>query len=370
MSTQTTEPMFRALSAAVQANVPTLIWSAPGQGKTAKIEAAGEQWGREVRTIAASSREAVDFMGLPIEKNGRVEYSPLSWALDLNKAKKGLLVVDEITTAASTFKAFLRIVQERYVGELKLADSVSIVALANPPEIAVDGIELPAPVANRFMHLNWVFDREEWLDNVGTGFKHTQTPNPSTYLTAGTANDRAKASALVVGFLKHAPQMLNDVPDTLEAQGGAWPSARSWTHVIDVLTWVRADDLDVRDLVVKGLVGEGAWRMFTAYTSELDLPDPQNVLDDPLSIDWDTLRPDVAFLTLQSVRDLVLEDGGKQAWENGCTLASHVAKIGKPDISLPLALSLTSMPWVQDGVGDDFVEAFSDLMLSTGRIQR
>ncbi|WP_205759916.1 hypothetical protein [Arthrobacter sp. PAMC25564] len=49
----------------------------------------------------------------------------------------------------------LRVVQDRYVGDTKLNDSVSIVALMNPIETTVDAYDLPAPMANRMMHLKW-----------------------------------------------------------------------------------------------------------------------------------------------------------------------------------------------------------------------
>lgn len=68
-------------------------------------------------------------------------------------------------------KGMLRVVQERYVGDEKLKDSVSIVALMNPVETAVDAYDLPAPMANRMMHLKWVFDSKNWLENVGTDFQ-------------------------------------------------------------------------------------------------------------------------------------------------------------------------------------------------------
>lgn len=52
----TVNTMMRVLAAAVRANVPTLIWGDPGEGKTAVLEARGDSWGRHVETISASSR--------------------------------------------------------------------------------------------------------------------------------------------------------------------------------------------------------------------------------------------------------------------------------------------------------------------------
>ena len=364
----TTPTMMRVLAAAVQANVPTLIWGDPGVGKTAKLEAYGAAWGRDVCTISASSRDAVDFMGLPMEADGRVVYSPLGWALRLNSADRGLLVVDEITTAASTFKAFLRIVQERYVGELALASTVSIVALANPPEIAVDGVDLPAPVANRFLHLDWHFDFDQWIGGMGTGFAHENVPDPRTYLGDGSSERRAHVAAMVAGFLHSRPQLVNKVPSDLTAQGRAWPSARSWTNVVDVLSWLREDDDDARDLALKGLVGEGAYTEFVAWLLSADLPNPVDVLDDPSIVDFAD-RIDRTFAVLSGVSDLALMRGDRETWLKALDVMVAAAEANRADVAVPATTRLVNVrEHVAKGLPESVRDAFTDLLVRAGRI--
>lgn len=122
---------------------------------------------------------------MKIEDAGVVKYSTFQWAQNLITAENGLLFLDEFNTAApSTMKGMLRVVQEGWVGDTQLPDTVSIVAAMNPPENAVDAYDLPAPMANRMMHLDWVFDVQAWLDNVGTGFEHIFYPSLSELLGA------------------------------------------------------------------------------------------------------------------------------------------------------------------------------------------
>ncbi|MFC8797277.1 AAA family ATPase [Promicromonospora sp. NPDC057138] len=360
--------MMRALAALVRANVPVLIMGNPGQGKTKKLERIGRAWGRHVETISASARETVDFMGLPMEDGGQVVYSPLSWAVRLADAPSGLLVVDEITTAQSTFKAFLRILQERYVGEFLLPDSVSIIAIGNPPEIAVDGIDLPGPVANRFAHLDWYVDRDEWMTHVGTSFTQVPVHRIDSYLTDGSPADRARAVALVTGFLQHRPDLLDAIPDDLVAQSGAWPSERSWANTIDALSFVPPHDEDLRDLLLRSLVGSGTATELLAWLAIADLADPVKVLADPASVDWSSQRPDRLFGLLNAIAAVVDLDGTVQRWKQGMAVATACANGGRPDVALPFARRLANHRHAQHGLPGGFKAAFADLFTRTGQL--
>lgn len=360
--------MIRSTAACVYGNSPVLVWGGAGVGKTAKLNGLGESWGRHVETIAAGSREAVDFMGLPMEKNDEVVYSTLSWAKRLAAAPLGLLVCDEFTTAQSTFKAFLRIVQERYVGDFKLPDSVAIVALANPPEIAVDGVDLPAPVANRFIHLDWHVDREEWLNNVGTNFDHIEYAHPSTYLTKGTPADRARAVQMITGFLRHRPDLLDACPKDPEAQSGAWPSPRSWTNAMDALTWVPAEDEDVRDMILIGAVGKGAAVEILKWLVVADLYDPAAVLANPSMVKWTTDRSDRIFALLGAITTLATLEGDAATWRKALKVVIACAVAGRPDVAMPAARHLANSEHANNGLPAAFKDAFSDLFQRTGQV--
>ena len=131
-------PMMRAFAAGVRGNVPTVVWGDPGVGKTAKVSAYAAAWGFHTETVVGSIREASDFLGLPIEVDGEVRYSPPAFARRAADANRALINFDELTTSApSVSKAMLRIFQKREVGELQLPDTVALVAAANPPAVAV-----------------------------------------------------------------------------------------------------------------------------------------------------------------------------------------------------------------------------------------
>lgn len=92
--------MMRAFAAGVRGNVPTVVWGDPGVGKTAKIGAYPAAWGFHTETVVGSIREASDFLGLPIEVDGEVRYSPPAFARRAADADRALINFDELTTSA------------------------------------------------------------------------------------------------------------------------------------------------------------------------------------------------------------------------------------------------------------------------------
>ena len=119
------------------------LWGAPGTGKTSAIKAMADAAGLPCETVIAAIREPSDFSGLPVIVDGVVRFAPPRWAERLAEAGRGLLFLDEISTAPPAVQAaLLRVVLERVVGDLELPEGIVVVAAANPPELAADGWDL------------------------------------------------------------------------------------------------------------------------------------------------------------------------------------------------------------------------------------
>jgi len=172
-----------ALGLAVAAHVPSLLWGAPGTGKTSAIKAMADAAGLPCETVIAAIREPSDFSGLPVIVDGVVRFAPPRWAERLAEAGRGLLFLDEISTAPPAVQAaLLRVVLERVVGDLELPEGIVVVAAANPPELAADGWDLSAPLANRFCHLDWTVDAMGFAQGIAGGWKAPRVPNlPETW---------------------------------------------------------------------------------------------------------------------------------------------------------------------------------------------
>lgn len=358
-------PFNRALAAAVNANVPVVIKGEPGQAKTAKITGMAAGWGYHSEVIIGSTREATDFLGVMIENDGVVSYSSFNWVENLNAADKSVAVFDEFNTAGpSTMKGMLRVFQERFVGDTRLGDHVALVAIMNPTETAVDAYELPAPMANRLLHLDWVFDSAEWLEGVGTGFAHTAYPSLRALLTEDPTSRKAAVAGAITTFLRHMPQLLTPpVPKDPSEAGGAWPSPRSWTNAIDVLSQLEASDDETALLVLVGLIGQGAATQFLMWMESNDLYNPAEVLEDPSIVDWSDTRADRLFALVTSVTTLGLTS--EDNWKKSALVLTACAAGGKPDVAMPGAQKLVNNQPSGTRMPSAFKAAFMELFANT-----
>src|SRR5271156_4733249 len=214
-----------ALGVAVAAQVPVLLWGAPGTGKTSAIRAMAEAMGLPCETVIASIREPSDFAGLPIVAGDSVRFAPPMWARRLADAGHGLLFFDEVSTAPPAVQAaLLRVVLERTVGDLTLPDDVAVVAAANPPEQAADGWDLSAPLANRLCHLAWHTDPRSVADGLAGGWA---APGVRV-LPDGWQTEEILSRGLVAAFLPVRPALACAPPSDAASAGRGWPSARTW----------------------------------------------------------------------------------------------------------------------------------------------
>lgn len=360
------KPLYHAIGACISAGVPAHIIGGPGEAKTALLTEWGGQLGRQTEVIVGSVRDKGDFMGLPTEADtGEVVYAPPAWVRRLQSAKRGLLVLDELQSNSETFGIAMRIVQEREVGEAQLPDGCSIVAISNPVDVAVDGMELPAPVANRFIHLDWSFDFESWSDGLLYGFDNVTPTDIMRGLAHDTEGNRKRLAALVVAFLSNAPQHRSGAPTDPSLAGKGWPSPRSWTNFVNAASHLNWNDTAARYLLLVGAVGEATAREFTAYAAAFDLADPDAVLDNPSIVDWAKERPDRLVALITGVRSLVGNEPDAETWRKAMNVMITCARAGRPDVALSTARRLIPLAPLGEPLPAD-LSVFDGLLEAVG----
>ena len=359
-------PTFRALAAAVRANVPVILWGQPGQAKTALIEALGARNGYHVETVVGSVREASDFLGLPIDVAGEVNYAPPAWAKRLASAKAGLLFLDELSICPpSVMRAMLRILQEREVGELALPDSVAVVAAANPPTMSNGADHLPGPVANRLMHVDWHAPIDSWFQGIVQGFDAIVAPSLDSLLGTPRPGNRERVGAAVATFLRNRRNLLDGgEPSDPVTAGRGWPSLRSWANAVSVLAQLPPDDEDAALVVLKGCVGDGAATEYMAWLAATDLYDPAQVLERPGMVDWKS-RPDRIYALLEAVTAIAVGNDAR-TWGKAVAVMVACAKAGKPDLALPSVARLVHAKPKDMELPQALRDAFEDLMYRAG----
>jgi len=329
---------MKSLSIAIQTGLPVLVWGSPGVGKTSFVKALGARLGLPVEVVIASIREPSDFSGLPIADNGTVHFAPPAWAQRLAQVGRGILFLDEISTAPPAVQAaLLRVVLDRVVGDLKLPADVAVVAAANPPEEAAGGWDLTPPLANRFVHLHWRVDVEAWTTGMTAGWPEPEVP----VLPAGWKEDIPAARSLVASFVKARPHLLLQVPKEESEAGKAWPSPRSWDMAATVYAACDAAGVgkDVTAELIVGCVGEGPGLEFLAWVEEMDLPDPEELLKHPHKFKLPS-RGDRAYAVLSSIVSAAIRNLTPERWLAAWQILASAAEQGGKDVAASAARAL------------------------------
>ncbi|MFD8953592.1 AAA family ATPase [Streptomyces xanthophaeus] len=346
----TTEPrpdiQLEALALAVAADLPVLLWGEPGIGKTAALTQLADSLDLPLTTVIASVHEPSDFSGLPVIGDDPAEQgvpmAPPDWAVRLVRAGRGLLFLDELSTAPPAVQAaLLRLVLERRIGSLQLPPGVRIVAAANPRASAADGWELSPPLANRFVHLQWVHDHEVVVRGLGGTWPRTTLPRLDPQALAPAV---AFARRAVCGLLGARPALVHRLPGGEARRGGPWPSPRSWDMTLRLVAFATAagSARDVLSLLVRGTVGDGPGLELLASLDRLDLPDPETLLADPAGAVLPE-RGDLRQAVLDGVVAAVRERPEKSRWDAAWALLVRALETGAPDLVVVPATTLAAL---------------------------
>ncbi|MFE9535819.1 AAA family ATPase [Streptomyces sp. NPDC006691] len=350
LSDTTTEPrpdaQLEALTLAVAADLPVLLWGEPGIGKTAALTQLAAALDLPLTTVIASVHEPSDFSGLPVVGDDPAEQgipmAPPDWAVRLVRAGRGLLFLDELSTAPPAVQAaLLRLVLERRIGALQLPPGVRIVAAANPPSSAADGWELSPPLANRFVHLQWTHDHEVVVRGLGGTWPRAALPR----LTPGKLPEAvAFARRAVCGLLAARPKLVHQLPGSEARRGGPWPSPRSWEMTLRLIAFATAAGVsrDVLSMLLRGTVGDGPGLELLASLDRMDLPDPEALLADPEGAELPE-RGDLRQAVLDGVVAAVRQRPDKLRWDAAWALLAKAVETGAPDLVVVPATTLASL---------------------------
>ena len=250
----------KSLRKAFKNQRPIFLWGPPGIGKSDIIKQLGTELDAHVIDVRLSLWEPTDIKGIPYfdSNDGTMRWAPPSELPSKEFAKNHkqiILFLDEMNSAAPAVQAAAyQLVLNRKVGTYELPDNVVIVAAGNRETDKGVTYRMPAPLANRFVHLEMTV---EWDD----------------YFEWAVENNIHKD---VVGYLTFAKKDLYDFDPKSGSRAFATP--RSWSFVSELLI---DDDTDVDTLtdLVSGSVGEGLAVKFMAHRKiASNMPNPTEIL--------------------------------------------------------------------------------------------
>ena len=252
----------KSIVRAMQKKRPIFLWGPPGIGKSDIIaQITNSLPNSYLIDIRLSLWEPTDIKGIPYfdSNSGTMVWgAPSELPSEELASQYDNIVVffDEMNSAAPAVQAAAyQLILNRRVGQYKLPDNVIIVAAGNREADKGVTYRMPAPLANRFVHLELAVNFDDWFEWAVSN----------------------KVNKDVVGYLQFAKQDLYDFDPKSPSRSFATP--RSWSFVSELLEEEDTDESTTTDLVA-GAVGEGLAVKFMAHRKvAANMPNPSDILE-------------------------------------------------------------------------------------------
>ena len=259
--TVTSEGAKRAILKCFKKQRPVFLWGPPGIGKSEVVEGISRELGGAFIDLRLAQMEPTDLRGIPFfnKNNEKMDWAPPIDLPDEEFASQHPIVVlflDEMNSAAPSIQASAyQLILNRRIGKYVLPKNVVVVAAGNRESDKGVTYRMPAPLANRFVHLEMRVDHESWQNWAVTNTIHKD----------------------VVGYVGFAKQDLYDFDPRSSSRSFATP--RSWTFVSQLLEDDDSTDTELTDLIA-GAIGEGVAIKFMAHRKIAgQMPRPEDVLE-------------------------------------------------------------------------------------------
>lgn len=258
--TVTSQTARRTILTCFKHKRPVFMWGPPGIGKSEVVADIAAELNGAFIDLRLAQMEPTDLRGIPYFNKdlGKMDWAPPIDLPDEEFASQYPVVVlflDEMNSAAPSIQASsYQLILNRRIGKYKLPDNVVIIAAGNGESDKGVTYRMPAPLANRFIHIEMRVDHASWE-------------------TWATKNRTHKD---VVGYIGFAKQDLYDFDPRSSSRSFATP--RSWSFVSSMLYDDSINDADLTDLIA-GAVGEGVAIKFMAHRKIAGhLPKPEDIL--------------------------------------------------------------------------------------------
>jgi hypothetical protein len=249
-----------AIKHALKRKRPIFLWGPPGIGKSDIVrQITNDLTNSHLIDVRLSLWDPTDIKGIPFfdSNSGTMQWAPPSELPSKEFAEEYdniVLFLDEMNSAAPAVQAAAyQLILNRRVGTYELPDNVVIVAAGNREADKGVTYRMPAPLANRFIHLELAVSFDDWFEWAVNNNQHKD----------------------VVGFLQFSKKDLYDFDPKSPSRSFATP--RSWSFVSELLE----DDIDENTTtdLVSGAVGEGLAVKFMAHRKVASsMPNPTDIL--------------------------------------------------------------------------------------------
>ena len=272
-----------------------MIWGAPGIGKSSVVSTVAKKNKLDFIDLRLSQLAPTDIRGLPEPRDGISYWCPPEF---LPQSGSGILFFDEVNMAPPAIQGIAQqLILDREVGSYKVPEGWFIWAAGNRKEDHAAVFDMPAPLSNRFFHLE-----------ITTGLDEFKN-----YAIKNEIDDR------IISFLNFRPNLLHKI----DRNSPAWPSPRQW---------VKSHNLLEANLDIDPAVGTAAAAEFRSFCKIYKtLPNIEKILNGNATPDFpEDLSAKYALCCALALRSKAKEQiknslsylvkKGTSEWLNQCTI--------------------------------------------------
>lgn len=250
--------ILKSLPALLTAGRVPFIHGDPGVGKSDVIRAVAAQMGIGLVDLRLSIYDPTDLKGYPtLRGSGANEVMHFVPPATLPRKGKGILLLDELPAAPPSVQAAsYQLVLDRRLNEYELPPGWHIVAAGNFPRNGGVHYAMPAALANRFVHIEWTLDHNDW--------------------DAWAADNDITAATRA--FIRMRPNLLHKIE--MREGGQAFPSPRSWKFADDIVKLRLPADTEFE--LLSGTVSKGVATEYVAMVrASQELPSIDTIVASP-----------------------------------------------------------------------------------------
>jgi MoxR-like ATPase len=276
-----------------------MIWGPPGVGKSSVVAQVAREHELELIDVRLSQLAPTDLRGLPVPEQGVARWYPPEF---LPRGGRGILFLDELNMAPPAVQGIAQqLILDRKVGSYTVPEGWYLWAAGNRKEDRASVFDMPAPLGNRFLHLEVQPDFDSFkLFAIEQGL-HEQ----------------------VVAFLSYRPGLLHK----MDAHRPAWPSPRSWAM---------ASQLHESELPIDPAVGGPTAEEFRAFLA--------------------------IYSRLQGLDEILQGRGAKHPFPEEPSLR-YALTVGLSLRSSSVEQGLAAFRWITEKAGAEWMQLFTSNLL-------
>lgn len=241
---------MKATQVCVNAKVPVWVWGQAGVGKSSIIRSVAKALNRDHIDVRPTMMDPVD-MGIPFIDGGVCRRAIPSW---LPTHDNTLVAIEELPDAPMSVQcALYQLVLERKLGDYTLPGGAYVCATGNRAEDGGNYNQPPAPLLNRFLHINLESSFDSWKDWAinGDNLKvELVAPKPIT----------PSIRPEIIGFFEFRKDLLVAQPNKSEFAFCTPRSVEMLSRIMD-----QQPDTDIAGELINGCIGQGTGTEFLGF---------------------------------------------------------------------------------------------------------